>query len=348
MPGEELNELQLPHSVMAEQSVLGSMLINEKCIASVIEKLRPEDFYMRQNRDLFLVLFDMFNHCEAIDLVTVVERMKRLGAYDEGNTVPYLQQLMEITPTTANVMKYVDIVAEKSLLRQVGETAGEIAEMVRREEGGADQMLTAAEQRIYAIRQGRSGGRMSHISSVMGEVYETVKTLQAQGGEFPGISTGLIDLDRRISGLNNSDLIIIAARPGVGKSSLAMNMGVEAAKHSGKNVAVFSLEMSKAQLGMRLVSAECLIDNKKLSTGRINGEDEWGRLAMAVANLSQARMYIDDDASLSVADINAKCRRIDNLGLVIVDYLQLMTSAGGPTRASDNRQQIVSDMSRSL
>ena len=348
MPGEELNELQLPHSVMAEQSVLGSMLINEKCIAGVIEKLRPEDFYMRQNRDLFLVLFDMFNHCEAIDLVTVVERMKRLGAYDEGNTVPYLQQLMEITPTTANVMKYVDIVAEKSLLRQVGETAGEIAEMVRREEGGADQMLTAAEQRIYAIRQGRSGGRMSHISSVMGEVYETVKTLQAQGGEFPGISTGLIDLDRRISGLNNSDLIIIAARPGVGKSSLAMNMGVEAAKHSGKNVAVFSLEMSKAQLGMRLVSAECLIDNKKLSTGRINGEDEWGRLAMAVANLSQARMYIDDDASLSVADINAKCRRIDNLGLVIVDYLQLMTSAGGPTRASDNRQQIVSDMSRSL
>ncbi|MDE6280922.1 MAG: DnaB-like helicase C-terminal domain-containing protein, partial [Oscillospiraceae bacterium] len=165
---------------------------------------------------------------------------------------------------------------------------------------------------------------------------------------FPGISTGLVDLDRRISGLNDSDLIILAARPGVGKSSLAMNIGVEAAKHSGKSVAVFSLEMSRAQLGMRLVSTECLMDNKKLSTGRIAGEDEWSRVAMAVASLSQAKMYIDDDASLSVADINAKCRRIDDLGLVIVDYLQLMTSAGGPTRSSDNRQQIVSDMSRSL
>ena len=348
VPGEELNELQMPHSVMAEQAVLGSMLIQEKCIARVIEKLRAEDFYMRQNQDLFLVLFDMFNHCEAIDLVTVVARMKQSGGYTESAIVPYLQQLMEITPTTANVMDYVDIVAEKALLRRVGETAGEIAELVRREEGTGDQVLTAAEQRIYAIRQGRSASGLTHISSIMSEVYETVKTLQAQGGEFPGISTGLVDLDRRISGLNNSDLIILAARPGVGKSSLAMNIGVEAAKHSGKSVAVFSLEMSKAQLGMRLVSTECLMDNKKLSTGRINGEDEWGRVAMAVANLSQAKMYIDDDASLSVADINAKCRRIEDLGLIIIDYLQLMTSAGGVTRASDNRQQIVSDMSRAL
>ena len=245
MPGEELNEFQMPHSVMAEQSVLGSMLINEKCIPKVIERLRPEDFYMKQNQDLFQVLFHMFNHCEPVDLVTVVARMKQFGGYDESAAVPYLQQLMEITPTTANVMEYVDIVAEKALLRRVGETAGEIAELVRREDGTADQVLTAAEQRIYAIRQGRSASGMAHISSVMGEVYETVKTLQAQGGEFPGISTGLIDLDRRISGLNNSDLIIVAGRPGMGKSSLAMNIGVEAAKNSGKNVAVFSLEMSK-------------------------------------------------------------------------------------------------------
>ncbi len=320
MPGEELNELQMPHSVMAEQAVLGSMLIQEKCIARVIEKLRAEDFYMRQNQDLFLVLFDMFNHCEAIDLVTVVARMKQSGGYTESAIVPYLQQLMEITPTTANVMDYVDIVAEKALLRRVGETAGEIAELVRREEGTGDQVLTAAEQRIYAIRQGRSASGLTHISSIMSEVYETVKTLQAQGGEFPGISTGLVDLDRRISGLNNSDLIILAARPGVGKSSLAMNIGVEAAKHSGR---VY------------------------LATDP-DREDEWGRVAMAVANLSQAKMYIDDDASLSVADINAKCRRIEDLGLIIIDYLQLMTSAGGVTRASDNRQQIVSDMSRAL
>ena len=348
MPVDELNELQMPHSVMAEQSVLGSMLIDERCVSAVMERLRPDDFYMRQNRELFQVLFTMFNRFETIDPVTVLDRMKQAGVYDENTSVPYLRQLMEITPTAANVMEYVDIVADKALLRRVGETAGELTELVRTEGGTAAQILEAAEQRIYAIRQGRAARGLSHISAVMNEVWETIKERQAQGGEFPGISTGLIDLDRRISGLNNSDLIILAARPGVGKSSLAMNIGVEAAKHSGKSVAVFSLEMSKAQLGMRLVATESLMDNKKLSTGRIAGEDEWGRVALAVASLSQAKLYIDDDASLSVADINAKCRRIDDLGLVIVDYLQLMTSAGGPPKASDNRQQIVSDMSRSL
>ena len=348
MPGEELNELRLPHDLMAEQAVLGSMLIDERCVSAVMERLRPEDFYTRPNRDLFQVMFTMFSRFETIDPVTVVDRMKQAGVYDENATVPYLRQLMEITPTAANVMEYADIVADKSVLRRVGEAAGELGEMVRGETGTAAQILEAAEQRIYAIRQGRSARGMSHISAVMNEVWEAIKERQARGDEFPGISTGLVDLDRRISGLNNSDLIILAARPGVGKSSLAMNIGVEAAKHSGKSVAVFSLEMSRAQLGMRLVSTECLMDNKKLSTGRIVGEDEWSRVAMAVASLSQAKMYIDDDASLSVADINAKCRRIDDLGLVIVDYLQLMTSAGGAPRASDNRQQVVSDMSRSL
>ena len=348
MPGEELNELQLPHSVMAEQAVLGSMLIDERCVPAVMERLRPDDFYMRQNRELFQVMFAMFNRFETIDPVTVVNSMKQAGVYDDGTTVPYLRQLMEITPTAANVLEYVDIVADKALLRRIGETAGELTELVRTEGGTSGQILEAAEQRIYAIRQGRAARGLSHISVVMNEVWETIKERQAQGGEFPGISTGLVDLDRRISGLNNSDLIILAARPGVGKSSLAMNIGVEAAKHSGKSVAVFSLEMSKAQLGMRLVSTEALMDNKKLSSGRIAGEEEWSRVAMAVAALSQAKLYIDDDASLSVAEINAKCRRLEDLGLVIIDYLQLMTSAGGPPKASDNRQQIVSDMSRAL
>lgn len=347
MPAEELMELQMPHSVMAEQSVLGSMLIDERCVPAVMERLRPDDFYLRQNRALFDVMFTMFNRFETIDPVTVVDRMKQAGAYDD-NTVPYMRQLMEITPTAANVLEYVDIVADKALLRRVGEAAGELGELVRAESGTASQILEAAEQRIYAIRQGRSARGLSHISSVMNEVWETIKERQAQGGEFPGISTGLVDLDRRISGLNDSDLIIVAGRPGMGKSSLAMNIGVEAAKQSGKSVAVFSLEMSKAQLGLRLVSTEALIDNKKLTTGRIVGEEEWGRVALAVASLSQAKMYLDDDASLSVAEINAKCRRIDDLGLIIIDYLQLMTSAGGPPKNNENRQQIVSDMSRAL
>jgi len=345
--GEELSELQVPHSVLAEQAVLGSILIDPQRVSAVVEVLRADDFYMRQNQALYQAVFTMFNQFKTIDLVTVIDQMKADGAYDESTTVPYLHQLMAVTPTAANVLDYAAIVADKAKLRRMGETFDELSGMVRSESGTADQILEAAEQRIYAIRQGKSQG-MSHISAVMGSVWNTVKELQAQGGQFPGISTGLIDLDRRISGLNNSDLIILAARPGVGKSSLAMNIGVEAAKHSGKSVAVFSLEMSKEQLGMRLVATECLMDNKKLATGRIVGEEEWARVAMAVASLSQAKMYLDDDASLSVADINAKCRRVEGLGLVIIDYLQLMTSAGGPAKNNENRQQIVSDMSRSL
>ena len=345
---DELNNLTMPHSVEAEQAVLGSMLIDDRCVSEVVARLLPEDFYLRQNREIYQVLYGMFNRFETIDPVTVLDRMKQAGVYDENNSVGYLRQLMEITPTAANVLEYAAIVADKALLRRVGETAGELTAMVREEEGTAHQILEAAEQRIYSIRQGRSARDMAHISTVMGSVWDIIKERQESGDEFPGISTGLVDLDKRISGLNNSDLIILAARPGMGKTSLALNIACEAGKHSGKDVAIFSLEMSREQLGMRLLSTECLVDNKKLLTGRVSGEDEWNRVAMGVASLSQTRIYIEDDATLSVAEINAKCRRIKNLGLVVIDYLQLMTSAGGPARAGDNRQQIVSDMSRSL
>ena len=345
---DELISRQLPHSVEAEQAVLGSMLIDSRCVPDVVERLKPDDFYMRQNREIYEVLYAMFSRFETIDPVTLLDRMKQAGIYDENTSVAYLRQLMEITPTAANVLEYADIVRDKALLRRVGETAGELTEMVRTEAGTAQQVLEAAEQRIYAIRQGRSANGMEHISGVMASVWETIKERQAQGAEFPGISTGLIDLDRRISGLNNSDLLILAARPGMGKTSLALNIALEAGTNSGKNVAIFSLEMSREQLGLRLISTECLIDNKKLLTGRLSGEDEWARAAMAVAALSQAKIYIDDDSSLTVADMNAKCRRIKDLGLVIIDYLQLMQSAGGNARNNENRQQIVSDISRSL
>ncbi len=345
---EELNARQMPHSIVAEQSVLGAMLLDEQCIQLVVPCLTPDDFYMQQNREIYAVIAGMFHRMETVDPVTVLERMKQDGVYNEQSSVAYLGQLMEITPTSANVMEYVHIVADKALLRRVGQVSGELVEMVLSERGSAKDILEVAEQRIYALRQGRSSRDMVSISAVMQDVWQTIKERNAQGSEFPGLSTGLVDLDRRISGLNNSDLIILAARPGMGKTSLALNIGLEVGKHSGKSVAIFSLEMSRAQLGLRLISTESLIDNKKLLTGRLSGEEEWSRAAMAMAALSQSRIYIDDDSSLSVADMNAKCRRIKDLGLVIVDYLQLMTSANGATRASDNRQQIVSDMSRSL
>ena len=344
---EELLLKQLPHSVEAEQAVLGSMLIDPRCVPDVIEQLRPEDFYIRQNREIYETIYSMFNFSLTIDPVTVLEHMKQNGVYDENTSRNYILQLMEITPTAANVKEYVAIVKDKALLRRIAETAGELTAMVQEGTGTAQEVLEAAEQRIYAIRQGRSAQGLAHISSVILNVYERLNELAASDSAVPGLSTGLPDVDMAISGLNKSDLILLAARPGMGKTSFALNMLLHAGKFSGKTVVFFSLEMSREQLAMRLISGESFVDNKKLVTGKL-GEEDWTKIAAASAALNQTQILIDDNPSLSVADMNAKCRRVDNLGLVVIDYLQLMTSAGGPTRSGDNRQQIVSDISRAL
>ena len=347
MDTEELLQRQLPHSVEAEQAVLGSMLIDPRCVPEVIDKLRVDDFYLRQNREIYETIYSMFNYSETIDPVMVLENMKKNGYYDENQSRGYLLQLMDTTPTAANVLEYVEIVKDKTLLRQVAETAGELTALVQEGTDSGQDVLEAAEQRIYAIRQGRAARGLTPISSVLIEVYDRLSELAASDSAIPGLSTGLKDLDRAISGLNKSDLILLAARPGMGKTSMALNILLDAGKKSGKAVAFFSLEMSREQLAMRLISGECFVDNKKLVTGKLT-EQDWENVAMAADSLNRASILIDDDSSVTVADILAKCRRVDNLGLVVIDYLQLMQSAGGKTRAGDNRQQIVSDISRSL
>lgn len=344
---DELLSRQMPHSVEAEQAVLGSILIDERCVPQVIEALKPEDFYLRQNREIYETICSMFNYSETIDPVTVLDKMKQSGVYDENTSYDYIRQLMVITPTSANVNEYVSIVKDKSLLRRVAETAGAITALIQEGTATAQEALEAAEQRIYAIRQGRSAQGLEHISSVLLGVYDRLNELAASGDAVPGLSTGLPDVDAAISGLNKSDLILLAARPGMGKTSMALNILLHAGKFSGKSVVFFSLEMSREQLAMRLISGESFVDNKKLVTGQL-AEDDWSKIAAASAALNQTQILIDDNPMLSVADMNAKCRRVDNLGLVVIDYLQLMTSAGGPTRTSDNRQQVVSDISRSL
>ncbi len=344
---DELLSRQMPHSVEAEQAVLGSILIDERCVPQVIEALKPEDFYLRQNREIYETVCSMFNFSETIDPVTVLDKMRQAGVYDENTSYDYVRQLMVITPTAANVMEYVNIVRDKSLLRRIAETAGAITGLIQEGTATAQEALEAAEQRIYAIRQGRSAQGLEHISSVILGVYNRLNELAASGDAVPGLSTGLVDVDAAISGLNKSDLILLAARPGMGKTSMALNILLHAGKFSGKTVVFFSLEMSREQLAMRLISGESFVDNKKLVTGQLS-EDDWGKIAAASAALNQTQILIDDNPMLSVADMNAKCRRVDNLGLVVIDYLQLMTSAGGPTRGSDNRQQVVSDISRSL
>ena len=350
MPTEtdELLFKQLPHSVEAEQAVLGSMLIDPRCVSEVIDKLRTDDFYIRQNREIYETIYTMFNYSLTIDPVTVLENMKQNGYYDENQSRGYILQLMDTTPTAANVGEYIEIIKDKTLLRRVAEAAGELTAMIQEGTSTGQDILEAAEQRIYAIRQGRAARGLVPISDVIIDVYDRLEELAASENAIPGMSTGLRDLDRAISGLNNTDLILLAARPGMGKTSMALNVLLDAGKKSGKKVAFFSLEMSREQLALRLISSECFVDNKKLVTGKLSDED-WESVAAAADSLNRSTIYIDDDSSVTVADINAKCRRVENLGLIVIDYLQLMQSAGGKSNnRGENRQQVVSDISRSL
>ena len=345
---EELLSRQMPHSVEAEQAVLGSILIDSECLPQIVEQLKPDDFYIRQNREAFQTIYTMFSMSQKIDPVTVLNQMRLDGTYQEGVTREYFFQLMDVTPTVTNVMDYVAIVKDRSTLRQIAEAANALNSMVANNEGTSAEVLEAAEQRIYAIRQGKSAQGLHHITSVMHEVYDRLAELASSDSAVPGLSTGLPDVDTVISGLNKSDLILLAARPGMGKTSLALNILLYAGKHSGKACVFFSLEMSREQLAMRLLSNESFVDNKKLTTGSLTDED-WEKVALAASALNHANILIDDNPSLSVADMNAKCRRVENLGLVVIDYLQLMTSAGGKQNYSgESRQQVVSDISRAL
>ena len=344
---EELLARQLPHSLEAEQSVLGSMLIDSRCIPEVIGVLRPDDFFLQQNKDIYETIYTMFNFSETIDPVTVLEKMRERGMSNEKLS-DYLMQLMEITPTAANVGQYAAIVRDKALMRNLAVAAGDIRETVFEGTGTAAEILENAEKKIYALRNGNTGDSLQHIGMVLVNVFDRLDELSRSENEFPGVSTGLRDLDKKINGLNKSDLVLIAARPGMGKTSIALNIALAAAKKTAKTVAFFSLEMSREQLAMRLLSNESFVDNQKLVTGKLS-EEEWTKIGIASSALSQTDIRVDDNPTISVAEMNAKCRRLDNLGLVLIDYLQLMTSAGtGQTSNNANRVQVVSDISRAL
>ena len=348
MPADELLTRQMPHSLEAEQAVLGSMLIDAECIKDVMDKLQPEDFYIRQNRDIFETIYTMFSYSRPVDGVTVAEEMQKNGTFDELTTKNYLVQLMEVTPTSANVMEYVAIVRSKALLRSLAKAAGDVLAMVQEGVGEAQSVLEAAEQRIYAIRRGRSAQDMVPVGQIIKPVLDQINDMAASKTGLSGLSSGFSGLDQKIHGLNRSDLILLAARPGMGKTSFALNIALNVAKQNNdKAVAVFSLEMSKEQLVTRLLSSEGLVENGRLTNGRLSASD-WGKLTQAARTIKQTDIRIDDNPLLTVADMNAKCRRIENLGLVVIDYLQLMTSSGGKSYAGENRQQAVSDISRML
>ena len=342
---EELLHRQQPQSLEAEQAVLGSILIDSRCITDVVGIVKPEDFYLQQNREIYETIYTMFNFSQTIDPVTVLDKLKELGYYHD-NSRDYILQLMEITPTAANVARYANIVREKSMLRGLGQAAADITEMVYTEVGTPSEMLESAEKKIYALRKGEHGDSLEHIGTTLHKVFDRLTELSQSDSMIPGLSTGLRDLDTKINGLNKSDLLLIAARPAMGKSAFSLNIGLNVAKKYNKTVAIFNLEMSREQLAMRMLANESFVDSQKMATGKLS-EEEWGKLCMASAALSQTDIRIDDNPSITVAEMNAKCRRLDNLGLVIIDYLQLM-SGSGYGKGGENRVTVVGEISRAL
>jgi len=344
---DDLLSRHTPHSIVAERSVLGSMMLDESCVGAVIGIVRANDFYSTINKSIFETIFSMYSYGKRIDPVTVLEQMREDGSYTE-ESYDYIRDLMVVTPTAANVVEYSQIVKDKSLLRSILEAGNDITSMAISGEGGAMSILDAAESKIYSMRSGSNMVELEDIKKTMIDVVDIIREAAKSGTGISGITTGFSDLDRVTMGFNKSELIIIASRPGMGKTSMALNIALHAARKSGKTVVIFSLEMSKEELARRLLSASSYIDGKRLQSGRIN-DDEWKRLAEAAKQISEAKLKISDNASLTVTEMLAQCRRINDLGLVIIDYMQLMSSATNERGyRGENRVQIIGEISRTM
>ena len=344
---DELIGRRVPHSPEAERAVIGSVLIDSRCVPELLSIIKPRDFYVDVNREIFETIYHMFSYSKPIDAVTLQEQMRERGTFQDGATTDYLIELMRVTPTAANALEYAAIVRDRALLRDLAEVADDITAMISEGSGSGDAMLEAAERKIYALRQGRSARGLTPISEIIPDVYSQLGRLAEMDDAMPGLATGLTDLDSKILGLGRGDFILIASRPGMGKTSIALNIAMHVGKNNKGAIAIFSLEMSSEQLVTRILAGESLIDGQKLQTGRVSA-NEWVRLARAAATVSATNIFIDDNPSLTVAEMNAQCRRLKNLELVVIDYLQLMQSAGGNSRSGENRQQVVSEISRML
>lgn len=335
-----------PHSVEAEESVLGAMLLSEASISDVLERVRPDDFYKPAHRKIFEAVVSLFGRGEAIDTVTVAEELRRTGKLEEVGGKPHLFHLVNSVPAASNAFYYARIVEETALLRRLIEATQQAAAMAFDSGDDVGEIVDSIEHLILSVAEKRLNDNFSHIRDLLHEQLERVEALQEKGASITGVPTGFLDLDNLTSGLQESNLIIVAARPSFGKTSLALNIAQQAATDYNIPVAIFSLEMSRQELVQRLVCAEALVDVHKLRRGNLNDQD-WSRLATAVGRLADAPLYIDDTESVTVLEIRAKARRLKQrhgLGLVIIDYLQLMSAP----RRSENRQQEISEVSRSL
>ena len=334
------------YSIEAEQAVLGSILLDPACFPSVSILLRAEYFYLPQHREIYTAMLTIdAAGSGSIDPVLILELLRREKVFsndEDGKT--YLFQLAEAVPATANVESYCRIIKDKFYLRTLINVSNEIIDMAENAGDDADTVLDNAEQRIYEIRQGKTVGGPSKLSEVIANVYDTLYKLNSDDKEqYKGLPTGFPDFDRMCTGLNRSDLVLIGARPAMGKTSFALNMARNVAVRSGKRVLFFSLEMSKEQLAQRVISTEARIPSQKMRTGELTPK-EWESLSAACVFLADVQLYLDDTSNITVPEMKARCRRLKNVDAVFIDYLQLMQSA----KRTENRVQEVSEITRSL
>ena len=337
---------RLPYSVEAEQSVLGAVLIDPKCLSDIAVQMKADYFYLPQHKKIYEVMASMYELSQTIDFVSLLEKLKKDGVYDMAGGKAYLTQLVQMVPSAANVLTYVAIIRERYYARSLMTAAQDIIKDVNENTMDSGKLLDSAEQRIYEIRQGREISGLTHIKSVIeNETYDRLTKMAnpETREDYIGIPCGIGALDKMITGLNKSDLIILGARPGMGKTSFALNIVRNVAVGTGKTVCFFSLEMTRDQLAQRMLSSEAGIKSEKLRTGELDA-GEWARLAQAGENLSKADIYFDETSAITVPEMKAKLRRMKKVDLVVIDYLGLMKSA----RQTENRVQEVSEITRNL
>ena len=337
-----------PNDVEAEQAVIGSMLTDRDAVISAIEVLKEEDFYREDNKTIYEAILNLYNRSEPIDIITLKAELTSMGMFDKIGVLEYIVGLPEKVPTTANVEKYISIVKEKSELRRLIKAANEIIEQGYDPTENIDDIMNNAEKKIFNIMQDKDQKSYSPIKDVLIDAFTELEQLYNQKQHITGVPTGFIDLDYKTAGLHNSDLILIAARPAMGKSAFALNIATNAALKAKVPAVLFSLEMSKEQMVNRILCSEAMVDSNKVRTGKID-DDDWIKLADTMGDLSEAPIYIDDTPGISINEIRAKCRKLKlekNIGLVVIDYLQLVQ--GSSKRAQGSREQEISEISRSL
>ncbi len=334
-----------PHHIEAEQSILGALLIDRNSLSEVSGRLKSEEFYLEKHKEIYEAIVSLYEDSLPVDIVTVSDALLRRGTLEKVGDLDYIAQLANNIPTTANVMHYVDIVQDKALLRKLIQVSGDIMDTAYQGATEAVEVLNQAEKSVFDISQGMNRTGLEHINSVLDTTFSQLEELCQNKGELTGVPSGFIDLDRKTSGFQNSDLILVAARPAMGKTSFVLNIAANAALR-GFPVAIFSLEMSKTQLVNRILSLESMVELEKMRTGKLEADD-WKKIGFSLGPLSKSPIYIDDNASINTMEMMSKLRKLKldkGLGLVIIDYLQLMEGR----KRSENRQQEISDISRSL